>query len=73
MKHLWRLLVALVFMAVVLAGQFASAAQNPATCDQRIRNAEHRLHRAVRRYGARSRQAQKRRQQLERVRSRCHM
>ena len=73
MRYLWKWITSSILMAAMLAGTAVWAAQSPASCDQRIRNAEHRLHKAVRRYGAHSRQAQKRRQQLERVRNRCHM
>ncbi len=73
MSQVWKTLMPVVLMAMMLAGTTAWSATSPASCDQRIRNAEHRLHQAVRRYGPRSRQAQKRRQQLDRVRSRCHM
>ena len=41
-------------------------------CEQRIRNAERRLHDAERRHGEHSRQARARRHDLEEARERCH-
>jgi hypothetical protein len=41
-------------------------------CDHRIHKAERNLERAIRRYGLHSSQAERRRDQLERVRLRCH-
>ncbi len=73
MVYVWKSVKLAVFMAGMLAGTMAWGAGSQASCDQRIRTAEHRLHQSIRRYGAKSRQAQKRRQQLDRVRSRCHM
>jgi hypothetical protein len=40
-------------------------------CEQRIHKAERNLERAIRRYGLHSSQAERRRDQLERVRARC--
>lgn len=42
-----------------------------ANCEQRIRKAERNLDRAIARYGLHSIQAERRRDQLERVRARC--
>ncbi len=41
-------------------------------CEVRIRTAERNLERAIRRHGIHSIQAERRRDQLERVRARCH-
>ena len=41
-------------------------------CEQRIRNAERRLHDAERKHGEHSRQARARRHDLEEARERCH-
>jgi len=43
-----------------------------ANCEQRIRKAERNLDRAIQRHGLHSIQAERRRDQLERVRARCH-
>lgn len=43
-----------------------------ATCEQRIHRAERNLERAIERHGLHSIQAERRRDQLERVRARCH-
>ena len=42
-------------------------------CRHEIRKAEEKLHEAVRRHGEGSRQAEKRRHELEEKRERCHM
>jgi hypothetical protein len=41
-------------------------------CEERIRNAEQKLHDAERKHGEHSRQAQSRRRDLENARARCH-
>jgi hypothetical protein len=41
-------------------------------CEQRVRNAENKLHDAERKHGDHSRQAQSRRRDLENARARCH-
>ena len=41
-------------------------------CEQRVRNAERKLHDAERKHGEHSRQAQARRHDLEEARERCH-
>ena len=41
-------------------------------CEERIRNAERKLHDAERKHGEHSRQAQARRHDLEEARERCH-
>lgn len=62
--------------AVALAGFLLIGSVTPASayanCEQRIRKAERNLDRAVARHGLHSVQAERRRDQLERVRARCH-
>jgi hypothetical protein len=41
-------------------------------CGRRIHNAEMKLDRAIRRHGPHSRQAERQRENLERVRANCH-
>lgn len=41
-------------------------------CEERIRNAEEQLHRAERKHGEHSRQADEKRHKLEEIRERCH-
>ena len=41
-------------------------------CEHRIRKAELRLEKAIRKHGVHSIQAERQREQLERVRERCH-
>ncbi len=41
-------------------------------CERRIQRAETNLHRAIRKHGDRSRQAEHRRRELQEVRERCH-
>jgi hypothetical protein len=41
-------------------------------CERNIRRAESNLHNAVRKHGEHSRQAEKRRHELEEARERCH-
>lgn len=60
---------------IVLAGMLLGSAKPLlayATCEQRIHKAEMNLERAIRRHGLHSPQAERRRDQLERVRARCH-
>lgn len=42
-------------------------------CRRQVQKAEQNLDKAIRKHGERSHQAEKRRQQLEEVRNRCHM
>ena len=62
--------------AMLLAGFLLMGSVTPASayanCEQRIRRAERNLDRAVQRHGLHSIQAERRRDQLERVRARCH-
>ena len=62
--------------AMALAGFLLIGSVPPASayanCEQRIRKAERNLEKAIRRHGLHSIQAERRREQLERVRERCH-
>jgi len=62
--------------AMALAGFLLIGSVTPASayanCEQRIRRAERNLDRAIQRHGLHSIQAERRRDQLERVRARCH-
>ena len=50
----------------------AQARHRNGRCEQRIHRAEEKLEREIHRHGPNSRQAQKRRYDLERARERCH-
>jgi len=62
--------------AILLSGFLLMGSVAPAhgfdRCEARIRKAERNLERAIRRHGVHSIQAERRRDQLERVRERCH-
>lgn len=62
-------------LTMALAGFLFIGSANPvhayATCDQKIHKAQRNLERAIQRYGLHSAQAERRRDQLERVRARC--
>jgi F0F1-type ATP synthase epsilon subunit len=69
-----KLIVAGVLTCSLLAGTaMAYDRDDRGRCEQRIDKAQRNLRHAVRKHGARSRQAQKRREQLERVRQQCGM
>ena len=59
-------------VVMFLAGSFSTRALANERCEDRIRRAEERLHQAERRHGDHSRQAEKRRRELEDVRAHCH-
>jgi hypothetical protein len=59
-----------VFAVLLSMGSVSAFANNH--CEKRIRKAEMNLQQAVRRHGARSRQAENRRRQLEQARASCH-
>jgi hypothetical protein len=69
-KSLFRAVLALTFLASTLP---AHARDRDDKCHRQIQKAEQNLDNAVRKHGERSRQAEKRRQQLEQARQRCHM
>lgn len=67
-----------VFAAVIIAAMIfgssaiASAVDRDDKCEQRIHKAEDNLQKAIRKHGEHSRQAEKKRHQLEETRERCH-
>lgn len=63
-----------IAVAMLLAGFLLIGSPTPAqaaTCEQRIHRAERNLERAIQRHGLHSIQAERRRDQLERVQARC--
>ncbi|MGA2989678.1 MAG: hypothetical protein ABSD88_04310 [Candidatus Korobacteraceae bacterium] len=64
-------IVAMLGAALLIGGALPAVADSPRECRERIRIAEHNLREAKERYGERSREAEKRRRELERVRERC--
>jgi hypothetical protein len=62
--------------ALMLGGFLLAGSVQPVLaydrCERRIRNAEMKLDRAIRRHGPHSRQAERQREHLERVRATCH-
>jgi hypothetical protein len=54
------------FSLLLLFGSISAAAEN--RCESRVRNAEHNLQQAISKHGEHSRQAEKRREELERAR-----
>ncbi len=63
--------VCALVMMVFLAGAFPVRALANERCEERIRRAEERLHQAERKHGGHSRQAEKRRRELEEARAHC--
>lgn len=70
-----RILTAALLGGVLLIGGGvpAQARDRDDRCEQRIRKDEVNLNKAVRKHGERSRQAEKRRQELERDRATCRL
>ena len=70
-----KIAVAVLLSASLMGGAVIVHAQAPADrryrCERRIRRAEANLQRAIVRHGERSRQAERRRQELAEVRARC--
>jgi len=64
-------LVSTLVIALFLAGAFPVSALANERCEERIRRAEERLHQAERKHGEHSRQAQRRRHELEEARAHC--
>jgi hypothetical protein len=64
------LLGASLLMGVSVTTQ-AQAPDRHYRCEQRVRRAEENLRRAIARHGEHSRQAERRRRELEEVRARC--
>jgi hypothetical protein len=73
MSTLWkRVLTGALFAGMLVAVPSAEAQRpNRNRCQQRIRQAEYNLQKAIQRHGPRSRQAAQRRRQLEMARERC--
>ncbi len=68
-----RTLVAAVLSGTLLfAGAAPAYARKHKNCRQRVQHAERNFQQAIRRHGEGSPQAQQRREQLERVQSKCH-
>jgi hypothetical protein len=67
-----RKLSAFVLGAVMLVSGAGVLQAHADRCDDRIHKAEHNLADAVRKHGEHSRQAEKRRHELEDVRASCH-
>jgi len=68
-------LIAAVVVLGFLAGSVPARAMDGSyerRCEERIRRAEANLNHAIRKHGERSRQAEKRRHELEEARERCH-
>ena len=69
---LWkRLLGAALLAGMLLAVPSLEAQPRRNRCEQRIRQAEYNLQKAIRRHGPRSRQAAHRRRELDVARERC--
>jgi hypothetical protein len=68
-----KIFVSAIVVALFLAGSVPALAtgRGERHCEQRIHNAEARLQNAIRKHGERSRQAEKRRRELEEVRAHC--
>jgi hypothetical protein len=78
MSHMFRKtgMAVLLGASLAVAGSVIMQAQVPPNrhyrCERRIRRAEVNLQRAIARHGEHSRQAERRRRELEEVRARCH-
>ncbi len=67
-----RTLMAAILGLSLIGGVLPSQARDrDDKCEQRVRKAELNLHKAVRRHGEHSRQAEQRRRQLQEARERC--
>lgn len=64
--------IVLVMLAGFLLLDSAKPMQAYDNCGRRIQKAERNLERAIQRHGLHSTQAERRRDQLDRVRARCH-
>jgi hypothetical protein len=70
-KQWFRRIGQAALLGALLLGVVPAQADRYDNCRQRIRKAEINLDNAVRRHGRNSRQAEKRRMELERVREQC--
>lgn len=64
-------LISLVLSGCLLGGVVPLQADQRRDCEKRIRKAEQNLNKEVRKHGEHSRQAEKRRHELERTRENC--
>jgi len=69
-KSIFAASLAVMFFA---AGSTPARADREDRCHRDFRHAQENLDKAVRKHGEHSRQAEKRRRELEEVRDRCHM
>jgi hypothetical protein len=58
-------------LAMMVSFGLPAHADRDRNCEQHIRKAESKLQQAIHKHGARSRQAEQRRRELEEVRERC--
>jgi len=70
-NHWFRRIGQAALLGVLLLGVVPAQADRNDKCAQRIRKAEANLDSAVRKHGRNSKQAEKRRQELDRVREQC--
>jgi hypothetical protein len=67
----WKSLQLVPVLAALLLVGGAARTRSCNNCEQRIQRAEGNLHKAIRRHGDRSRQAERRRRELEQARRSC--
>ena len=75
MLHKGKIVVSAVVLVMFLAGTVpvrALVRDDDRKCEQRIHRAEDKLQNAMRKHGEHSRQAERRRHELEEARERCH-
>jgi len=70
--HKTKLLISSLIIGSFIVAVPAQAFDRDDRCEQRIRDAERDLHKAERRHGEHSRQAEQKRHRLEEIRERCH-
>jgi len=70
-RSIKNLCIALLFSAGLVVSSVPAHADRDEGCEKRIHQAEDKLRDAVQRHGENSKQAHKRREQLEQVRQRC--
>ena len=71
MRIFKKIMISLVLSGCLLGGVVPLQADRRSDCEKRIRKAEQKLEKEVRKHGERSRQAEKRRHDLERAREQC--
>ena len=75
MLHKGKTIVSAIVIALFLAGTVPARAlvrDDDRRCEERIHKAEANLQNAIRKHGERSRQAERRRHELQEARERCH-